>query len=125
MIRRPPRSTIFPYTTLFRSGAEQLTLIVYVAARVDVVVEIVTGVEAPAVVGVTVNDAGLTVTDGDEEVTVQVTRVAGGAIRVATTFGVVLEPAVIVAIVRVHVRISATDLTLNEYCAFGTRVGAE
>src|SRR3989441_13125214 len=87
MIRRPPRSTIFPYTTLFRSGAEQLTLIVYVAARVDVVVEIVTGVEAPAVVGVTVNDAGLTVTDGDEEVTVQVTRVAGGAIRVATTFG--------------------------------------
>src|SRR2546426_8470324 len=24
MIRRPPRSTLFPYTTLFRSGAEQL-----------------------------------------------------------------------------------------------------
>src|SRR3712207_6973146 len=23
MIRRPPRSTLFPYTTLFRSGAEQ------------------------------------------------------------------------------------------------------
>src|SRR2546425_850197 len=99
MIRRPPRSTIFPYTTLFRSGAEQLTLIVYVAARVDVVVEIVTGVEAPAVVGVTVNDAGLTVTDGDEEVTVQVTRVAGGAIRAATTTAVTLEPAVIAALV--------------------------
>src|ERR1035438_8312129 len=26
MIRRPPRSTLFPYTTLFRSGADQLTL---------------------------------------------------------------------------------------------------
>src|SRR5687768_17783198 len=25
MIRRPPRSTLFPYTTLFRSGAGKLT----------------------------------------------------------------------------------------------------
>src|SRR5258707_9512800 len=25
MIRRPPRSTLFPYTTLFRSGQEQMT----------------------------------------------------------------------------------------------------
>src|SRR5207249_9054799 len=24
MIRRPPRSTLFPYTTLFRSGVEQV-----------------------------------------------------------------------------------------------------
>src|SRR5256885_11487070 len=24
MIRRPPRSTLFPYTTLFRSGVEQM-----------------------------------------------------------------------------------------------------
>src|SRR2546430_8881004 len=24
MIRRPPRSTLFPYTTLFRSGAEEV-----------------------------------------------------------------------------------------------------
>src|SRR5258708_17188856 len=24
MIRRPPRSTLFPYTTLFRSGAERM-----------------------------------------------------------------------------------------------------
>src|SRR2546426_3280994 len=30
MIRRPPRSTLFPYTTLFRSGAVQL-----VQARLD------------------------------------------------------------------------------------------
>src|SRR2546430_8076468 len=26
MIRRPPRSTLFPYTTLFRSGVEQLVV---------------------------------------------------------------------------------------------------
>src|SRR2546427_7734916 len=26
MIRRPPRSTLFPYTTLFRSGAEDVLL---------------------------------------------------------------------------------------------------
>src|SRR3712207_7818591 len=26
MIRRPPRSTLFPYTTLFRSGLEQVVL---------------------------------------------------------------------------------------------------
>src|SRR5258708_14096792 len=25
MIRRPPRSTLFPYTTLFRSGPEQVS----------------------------------------------------------------------------------------------------
>src|SRR3712207_7431492 len=28
MIRRPPRSTLFPYTTLFRSAAVTLTLLV-------------------------------------------------------------------------------------------------
>src|SRR2546421_2127442 len=28
MIRRPPRSTLFPYTTLFRSGREQDKLLV-------------------------------------------------------------------------------------------------
>src|SRR3712207_9024789 len=28
MIRRPPRSTLFPYTTLFRSGAERVELAV-------------------------------------------------------------------------------------------------
>src|SRR2546430_17210980 len=27
MIRRPPRSTLFPYTTLFRSGIKQLTFL--------------------------------------------------------------------------------------------------
>src|SRR3712207_7174309 len=28
MIRRPPRSTLFPYTTLFRSGLAQAALVV-------------------------------------------------------------------------------------------------
>src|SRR5256885_2709600 len=38
MIRRPPRSTLFPYTTLFRSGVEQRRLAVGAdrhRARVD------------------------------------------------------------------------------------------
>src|SRR3712207_8527607 len=29
MIRRPPRSTLFPYTTLFRSRAALLTVVLY------------------------------------------------------------------------------------------------
>src|SRR3712207_8484380 len=35
MIRRPPRSTLFPYTTLFRSGAEEdYTLVAKYALRI-------------------------------------------------------------------------------------------
>src|SRR3712207_8379507 len=33
MIRRPPRSTLFPYTTLFRSGREQDCLRCHVLLR--------------------------------------------------------------------------------------------
>src|SRR5436305_11770062 len=33
MIRRPPRSTLFPYTTLFRSGVKQTPGVVAVMAR--------------------------------------------------------------------------------------------
>src|SRR3712207_8032711 len=36
MIRRPPRSTLFPYTTLFRSLAALAHLVVYVVARLPV-----------------------------------------------------------------------------------------
>src|SRR3712207_7399026 len=37
MIRRPPRSTLFPYTTLFRSGGVERALAVLVdAAEVEV-----------------------------------------------------------------------------------------
>src|SRR3712207_8377131 len=32
MIRRPPRSTLFPYTTVFRSGRERQVQIVFSAA---------------------------------------------------------------------------------------------
>src|SRR3712207_7956864 len=35
MIRRPPRSTLCPYTTLFRSHDERLRLLAAVAERVD------------------------------------------------------------------------------------------
>src|SRR3712207_6927352 len=41
MIRRPPRSTLFPYTTLFRSGTMDYELIGYRAAdlvRLDILV---------------------------------------------------------------------------------------
>src|SRR5690348_17743034 len=49
MIRRPPRSTLFPYTTLFRSGLEVLhravelpgSRVVLVARRVVTVVAVV------------------------------------------------------------------------------------
>ena len=47
----------------------------------------VTGVETPAVVGVTVNDAGRAVTAADELVTVQVTEAAVPLVRATTTFG--------------------------------------
>src|SRR3712207_8199788 len=34
MIRRPPRATLFPYTTLFRSGREECGFFVRLARRV-------------------------------------------------------------------------------------------
>src|SRR5256885_7273675 len=40
MIRRPPRSTLFPYTTLFRSMAATLTNSYARQAKGDVVVEV-------------------------------------------------------------------------------------
>src|SRR2546430_6007203 len=33
MIRRPPRSTLFPYTTLFRSAVERLNLALFIDAK--------------------------------------------------------------------------------------------
>src|SRR3989475_11856159 len=33
MIRRPPRSTLFPYTTLFRSPLDGVEVVVHLAAR--------------------------------------------------------------------------------------------
>src|SRR5712672_4585027 len=37
MIRRPPRSTLFPYTTLFRSGAKNGDLMFFGAGKIKVV----------------------------------------------------------------------------------------
>src|SRR5258707_7525204 len=36
MIRRPPRSTLFPYTTLFRSNTELVRTVVSQASRISV-----------------------------------------------------------------------------------------
>src|SRR3712207_8175829 len=41
MIRRPPRSTLFPYTTLFRSDLRTPLVIVVVANAVNVVLNVV------------------------------------------------------------------------------------
>src|SRR3712207_7206705 len=38
MIRRPPRSTLFPYTTLFRSAAEDLAVQRVVCALLSLVI---------------------------------------------------------------------------------------
>src|SRR5437868_2798060 len=35
LIRRPPRSTLFPYTTLFRSGSERVVAVVTCGHRLD------------------------------------------------------------------------------------------
>ena len=37
MIRRPPRSTLFPYTTLFRSSGYDLTLFLHVFNALDAI----------------------------------------------------------------------------------------
>src|SRR3712207_9225373 len=55
MIRRPPRSTLFPYTTLFRS--HQLDLVVAVVEEVPV------GVGSEPVVAVPVEDDRVVVGD--------------------------------------------------------------
>jgi hypothetical protein len=71
---------------------------------VRVVVVMVTTCEAPVVVGVRLNvngDAARPVTAGT--VTVQLTEAATPAVRVATTLGAVLWPAVIVAVVGLQV----------------------
>jgi hypothetical protein len=72
---------------------------------VKTVVVIVTTCEAPEVVGVRLKvkgDAASPVTAGT--VTVQLTDAATPAVKVATTLGAVLAPAVIVAVVGLHVR---------------------
>src|SRR2546430_12900739 len=58
MIRRPPRSTLFPYTTLFRSGPDAEIPYARSGVRTDVD-QTVTGISALAVdVGVEAGVAG-------------------------------------------------------------------
>src|SRR5256885_16882697 len=52
MIRRPPRSTLFPYTTLFRSGDDTHTLgVAVVKVSLDQLEQSWSTVEAPVLVG--------------------------------------------------------------------------
>ena len=72
----------------------------------NTVVEIVTTCEAPgATTGVMLNDSGdadSPVTAGDGRLTVHVTATAVPLVRVVTTLGVELVPAVMVALVGLH-----------------------
>src|SRR3712207_7603293 len=78
MIRRPPRSTLFPYTTLFRSLVEQA---VHVLDLARVLAGEVTEVHAAA--------TG-TVPEGDvDAATAAVLRFAGGAVGTLGTMSVV------------------------------------
>ena len=84
----------------------QLTPMVYVPPGVNTVVEIVTACVAPgAAAGVMLKDSGDAdnpVTAGDGRLTVHVTATVAPEVRVATTLGVVLEPAATVALVGLH-----------------------
>src|SRR5258708_20732198 len=44
MIRRPPRSTLFPYTTLFRSGSK--IAVVFLTAVFPILINTIAGVRA-------------------------------------------------------------------------------
>src|SRR2546430_13575383 len=48
MIRRPPRSTLFPYTTLFRSLEERRDLLVSLLSNAPENVRVVERIEGPA-----------------------------------------------------------------------------
>src|SRR5690554_7047897 len=75
MIRRPPRSTLFPYTTLFRSGVELPVNQVLFAARregaltdqVSVIIEESDGLDQGAGLLLGVANAGLVVDAGRSE----------------------------------------------------------
>src|SRR2546422_4207156 len=66
MIRRPPRSTLFPYTTLFRSGAGGVEIDVDLAAHPEAPREIDAGLdrepharyESARVLGLEIVDVG-------------------------------------------------------------------
>src|SRR3712207_8035437 len=57
MIRRPPRSTLFPYTTLFRSAVR--------LARNDTLIQQISATESLAAVDTICVDKTGTLTDGD------------------------------------------------------------
>src|SRR3712207_4459188 len=89
MIRRPPRSTLFPYTTLFRSNAEQLAA-EYVRSEMSIpVVAYIAGFTAPE--GKTMGHAGAIVSGGESTAEAKSEALREAGIRAATNPSEVAE----------------------------------
>src|SRR5690242_20977749 len=67
MTRRPPRSTLFPYTTLFRSIGTTELLHIFISAADDDIRPGSTGRVVPGYVARVVDDEGRPVPDRSEE----------------------------------------------------------
>src|SRR3712207_9328399 len=87
MIRRPPRSTLFPYTTLFRSGGKGVEPTLTGEALVSDVPEIAEAAEVSAVSFPQAASGGPTVGDLVELPSEIEGRIAGGARGAAVTPG--------------------------------------
>src|SRR5258708_26813422 len=67
MIRRPPRSTLFPYTTLFRSVQNRGDITVDVKLQVGTVSETVKVLDTPVVIQFNTSGMDLTIDNGSIE----------------------------------------------------------
>src|SRR5687768_18314031 len=68
MVRRPPRSTLFPYTTLFRSEPEEMAPVLDYLGRATAKVHCVADRDSdPTLVGFQTEDAIVAAVGGKEE----------------------------------------------------------